>query len=227
MIRKLVFMGATAYPETFHIVRDLNRDGTRYEVIGLLDDNVALQGTRVGGIEVLGGLDLARSMPDDVQFVFGIGSQRTRTIRHEIVRRVGLPDDRYETLIHPSASILLDVTIGPGCIIHPGVIVGQESTLEGFNLVFTNTIVASRNHLGKFAMLTSLVSLTNKVRIGRSAFIGTASAVAEGVRIGAGAMIAMGSLVNKDVPAGVNAMGNPVRFFQKDPVPEELLEGDA
>jgi acetyltransferase-like isoleucine patch superfamily enzyme len=76
-------------------------------------------------------------------------------------------------------------------------------------------------------MLTSLVSLTNKVRIGRSAFIGTASAVAEGVSIGAGAMIAMGSLVNKDVPIGVNAMGNPIRFFQKDPVPEELLEGLA
>lgn len=220
-------MGATAYPETFHIIRDINQTSPQYQVIGLLDDNPALQGTRVGGVEVIGGLELARNMPSDVQFVFGIGSQRTRTIRHEIVRRIGLPDLRYETLVHPSASILLDVTIGPGCIIHPGVIVGQESILEGFNLVFTNTIVASRNHLGKFAMLTSLVSLTNQVRIGRSAFVGTASAVAEGVRIGAGAMIAMGSLVNKNVPPGVNAMGNPVRFFQKDPVPQELLDGEA
>jgi sugar O-acyltransferase (sialic acid O-acetyltransferase NeuD family) len=227
MIKRLAFIGATAYPETFHIIRDLNSKRLTYEVIGLLDDNISLKNRRIGGIEVIGGLDLAKTMPSDVQFVFGIGSQRTRIIRHEIIRRIGIPDHRYETLIHPSASILLDVEIGPGCIIHPGVIVGQESVLEGFNLVFTNTIVASRNHLGKFSMLTSLVSLTNKVRIGRSAFIGTASAVAEGVSIGAGAMIAMGSLVNKDVPIGVNAMGNPIRFFQKDPVPEELLEGLA
>lgn len=222
--RRLVFMGGTAYPETFHIIRDLNRDGTRYEVIGLLDDNAALAGTRVGGVEVLGPLEMARTMPADVHCVFGIGSHRTRTIRHEILRRIGLPDHRYETLIHPAAHVLLYASIGPGCIIHPGVVIGQESLLEGFNLVFPHSIVASRNVLGKYAMLTSLVSLTNGVRLGRSVFIGTASAVAEGITIGAGAMIAMGSLVNKDVPPGVTAMGNPVRFVQKVDVPVELLD---
>jgi sugar O-acyltransferase (sialic acid O-acetyltransferase NeuD family) len=202
----------------------LNRASPQYELLGILDDNTELKGRRVGGLEVLGGLDLARTMPEDVQFVFGIGSHRTRTLRHEILKRIGLPDNRYETLVHPDAYVLLDAHIGPGCIVHPGVIIGQESVLEGFNLVFPHSIVASRNVLGKYSMLTSLVSLTNGVRLGRGVFIGTSSSVAEGVTIGAGAMIAMGSLVNKDVPPGVTAMGNPVRFFQKVDVPAELLD---
>lgn len=226
MTTKLAFLGATAFPETQHIIRDLNRAEPRYEVIGLLDDNPALAGTRVAGVEVLGPLALARTLPADVQCVFGIGSHRTRTIRHEILRRIGLPDDRYETIVHPAAHLLPDAVLGPGCIVHPGVIIGQESVLEGFNVVFPHSIVASRNVLGKYAMLTSLVSLTNGVRLGRGVFIGTTSAVAEGVTIGAGAMIGMGTLVHRDVPAGVTAMGNPMRFVHKMEVPPELLDAD-
>src|SRR5205814_149067 len=69
-------------------------------------------GTTRGGVEVLGGLDLARQT--DARVVVCVGNPRDVTVRRRVVRRLDLPAERYATVVHPS------VETGPGCTVGPG-----------------------------------------------------------------------------------------------------------
>jgi sugar O-acyltransferase (sialic acid O-acetyltransferase NeuD family) len=218
-----IFLGASALPETIHVFNSHFRESNSAKIVAILDDNESLHGTEVCGVPVVGPLSLASEFPDEVNFIFGIGSHRSRLIRSNIIERIGIEETRYISIIHETANVLPGAQIGHGCIIHPGVIVGQDSRLDGFNLVFTNSIVASRNHLHKFSMVTSLVALTDGVEIGQGAFIGTGSAVGEGVRVGPGALVGMGSVILKDVPPGVCLVGNPPKPFGRVNVPNDLV----
>ncbi len=220
----LIFIGAGSFPETVYIIDAINSVRPKYRVIGLLDDNPDLQGREVNGVPVLGGIDKANAFKDETKFVFGIGSHRNHLLRASIFKKIGLKDERYETIVHPGADVFGGVKLGFGCIIHPRVVLGQDSVLEGFNVVFPNSVVASRNFLGKFTLITSLVSLTDRVHIGPCSFIGTSTCIAEAVKIGAGAMVAMGSVVYKDVPDGVFAMGSPLKFLNKKELPSDVVE---
>lgn len=223
-IGALVFIGASALPETLHVLEGSRGYSLQTRLIGVLDDDSRLHGSTVCGIPVLGPLTMASELPGDVEFIFGIGSHRTRLERFEILERAGVDRRRFPPVIHESASVLPGAQIGFGTIIHPGVVIGQDALLHGFNLVFPNSIVASRNVLSSFAMVTSLVALTDRVQIGFSAFIGTGAAIAEGVSIGMGSSVSMGSVVYRDVLAGVSVMGNPAKPYGRASLTERFLQ---
>jgi sugar O-acyltransferase (sialic acid O-acetyltransferase NeuD family) len=223
--QRLIFLGASAFPEISEIVRDINRIEQSYEILGILDDNVSLHGTTVEGCLVSGGLDQVAEYKDkDVSFVFCIGSYRTRLIRFEILRKLALPSERYATLIHPGAKVYSSAIVGAGCIIHSGAFIFNNTVIEDFVLVNPQTVIGTKNLVCEGALVTSLVSTTTGVIIGSYAHIGTASSVGEFVKIGPGAQVGMGSVVLKDVPPGVFCFGNPLRFLDKTRVPDELLE---
>lgn len=223
-IGALVFIGASALPETLHVVEASRGYSGQTQIIGILDDDSRLHGSTVCGIPVLGPLTMASDLPGDVEFIFGIGSHRTRLKRFEILEKMQIDRRRFPPVIHESATILPGAQIGFGSIIHPGVVIGQDAVLHGFNLVFPRSIVASRNVLSSFAMITSLVALTDRVHIGFSAFIGTGAVIGEGVTIGMGSSISMGSVVYRDVLAGVSVMGNPAKPYGRAALTDRFLQ---
>lgn len=221
-LQSLIFFGATAFPEVAEIVRDINSKKMLYKIIGILDDNTSLHGLKLEGVPVLGPLKMAHDYQDAL-FVHAIGSYRTRIIRYEIINRIGIPDERYATLIHPSAKIYSSSSIGSGSIIHSGAVITNDTTIEPFSIILFNTVIGVRNIVGQGALIASLVTTATDVQIGPFSFIGTGSCVAEGVRVGPGAMIGMGSIVLRDVKPGVFQFGNPPRLLDKVEVPPELL----
>ncbi len=221
--KRLVFLGATPFPEIVEIVRDINRIQPTYQITAILDDNPSLHGTAIEGVTVLGPLAMCHDYPN-VEFVFGIGSHRLRLVRHDILRRLGLPRERYATLIHPSAKIYSTARVGQGCIIFPGAVIFCDSVIEDFVQVLANTVVGPENYICEGALLTSLVSLTSKVIVGHYSHVGMFSAIGPGVRIGAGAQIAMGSVVLRDVPPGVFQMGMPPKILRRETVAPEIME---
>lgn len=222
-LQSLLFLGATAFPELVEVVRDLNAREERYAVAGILDDNAALHGTRVEGVPVLGPLELVHDHPD-AQCVLGIGSHRTRLVRYEVVRRLGLPAERWATLVHPLAKVYSSATVGHGCVVYPGAVVFCGSVLEDLAIVLANSVIGYENRVCEGALVTSLVACTTHVKIGHYAHVGTRTCIGERVAIGPGAQVAMGSTVLRDVPPGAFSFGDPPRLLGKTPVPEELLE---
>jgi sugar O-acyltransferase (sialic acid O-acetyltransferase NeuD family) len=222
--RPLLFLGAsTSFLEIRQIIDDINRVELRHEVVGLLDDDPRRHGTAVDGVPVLGPLELARDHPE-ADLVFGIGSHRTRLVRHRIIDRLEIPDERFISLIHPDATVYPSARVGPGSVVHSGVVVGNDVVLEGFNVVTFGALLGPWVRLGRYAMVSSLAILLTRVAVGRSAFIGAGASVIDGVRIGPGALVGMASAVFRDVDPGSVVVGNPAKVASREAVPPELLQ---
>jgi sugar O-acyltransferase (sialic acid O-acetyltransferase NeuD family) len=224
-LQPLVFLGAsTAFSEISEIVRDLNRIEERFDIIAILDDNVQMHGTVMQGVPVTGNLELVHQYPD-AQFVFGIGSFRTRLLRLDILNRLNLPDERFVRLIHPNAKIYPGAMVGHGSVIHSGAVIGGDVTLESFSIVTFNSVIGAYSKIGRGAMVTSMVTVLTSVQIGACAFIGAGSCVSERIRIGPGAMVGIASVIFRDVDAGAFVLGNPARMLYRDKVPSSLMAG--
>ncbi len=80
-------------------------DGGRWRLLGHLDDDPALHGRDVDGVPVLGGCELAAELPPRARLVVCAGSPRDHAVRARLVRRLGLPRERYATVVHPTAVV--------------------------------------------------------------------------------------------------------------------------
>ena len=224
-LQPLVFVGAsTAFAEISEIIADINRVERQYEMVAMLDDNPKLHGQKLGGVQVTGGLDTSDRYPD-AQFVFGIGSYRTRLMRYAILQRLNLPDERFVTLVHPTAKVYPSARIGAGCIVHSGVVIGNDAVLEPFSIVTFNAILGPYVRLGRCAMVTTMALALSYVQIGPCAFVGVKSCLAEGIRVGPGAMVGMASAVFRNVAPGAFVLGNPAQLVNQVKVPPEILQG--
>jgi sugar O-acyltransferase (sialic acid O-acetyltransferase NeuD family) len=220
--RPLLFLGAsTAFLEIQEIIHDINRVEPRHTIIGLLDDDPKWHGEVVDGVPVLGPLHLARDHPD-ADLVFGIGSYGTRLQRHRIIERLGLPDERFISLVHPGAKVYPSAIIGPGSIIHSGAVVASDVRLDGFNIVTFGAVIGPHTHLCRFAMVASMAVVLSGVELGAGSFVGAGSCIRDGVRVGAGALIGMAAAVFRNVDEGVVVLGNPARTSYRVRVPPEL-----
>ena len=120
MSADLIILGAGGSSrEILGAAEDINRREPQWRVLGFLDDNPALLGKTVDGLPVLGPLAAARE--HTAQLIVGIASWRKPGARRDVVLRLGLPRERYATVIHPSASINSRVTIASAAIITGGV----------------------------------------------------------------------------------------------------------
>lgn len=224
-LRPLVFLGAsTGFDEIIEIVRDINAERPRWNVVAALDDSDASQGRSLQGVPVCGRLEDWRKFPE-ADFVFSIGSYRTRMARLSILSKLDIPQDRFPAIVHPRAKIYQTAFIGPGSIVHMNVAVLGNAVLEPFAIVTFNAIVGPSAILRAGAMLASAAIALTGVEIGACAFVGAASCIAEGVRIGPGAMVGMGTHIFRDVRPGAFVLGQPPREVRRDDVPETLLAG--
>jgi acetyltransferase EpsM len=214
-VKKIVFISAsTGFLEAMGIIDAINLVEFKYEVIAILDDNPETHGKIIRGIPVVGSLDLAGNYKDEF-FIFGIGSMKTRLIRQQILDKLDIDINRYETIIHPRAVIDSTAKIGNGCIIHPGAFLANDVVLESFVTVAVNSAIAPFVIIESFAMITSLVVILSGARIGKFVFVGSCSCVAENVVIEKGSMIGAGTVVSRNVAEGCFFLGNPARLIHK------------
>jgi sugar O-acyltransferase (sialic acid O-acetyltransferase NeuD family) len=220
--RPLLFLGAsTAFLEIQEIIHDINRIEPRHAIVGLLDDDPKWHGTSIDGVPVLGPLEMARDAPD-ADLVFGIGSYGSRLQRHRIIERLGLPDERFISLVHPQAKVYPSAEIGAGSIIHANTVIANDVRLDGFNIVTFGALIGPYGHLARFAMVTSLAVVLSRVDLGPGSFVGAGSCIQDGIQVGAGALIGMAAAVYRNVDEGAVVLGNPARTSYRVRVPPEL-----
>lgn len=182
----------------------------RYRVIGFLDDKAETWGSTILGVPVLGGLSRVREL-DGAAVINGIGSTRTHRLKPDIIEKLGLPDARFATVVHPSAVVSTLATIGPGTAILQNAVICSRAEVGRHVQILPLSVVSHDTIVEDYATIAGGVCLSGNVRIGRASYVGSNSSVREAITVGAEALIGMGSVVVRDVAAGHKVAGVPAR----------------
>jgi sugar O-acyltransferase (sialic acid O-acetyltransferase NeuD family) len=185
-----------------------------HEVLGLLDDGV--QGP-VCGFPVLGPLDAWRDLPEHARFFCGIGSTSSHRSRLALIERLGIPENRYGTIIHPTAVVSPSAVIGPGCGILAMSAVGCQAVLASHVEILQLCLVAHDCRLDTGAIVAGGANLAGGVHVGCCAYVGSSATVRNGLRLGAGSLLGMNATLTEDLPANAVYAGTPAR-----PIPAAL-----
>jgi sugar O-acyltransferase (sialic acid O-acetyltransferase NeuD family) len=216
-VTDLIVLGAGGSArEIAGAVAEINASGGRWALRGFLDDDAARQGQSVDGLPVLGPLAAAREYVR-ASFVVGIASHRHQGLRQRIVEGLGLPPERFATLVHPSAWVSPRARLGAGTVVLQNVVVSPGATLGEHVLVSPGAQIAHDAWVGACTVLAPRVAVNGAVRIGEGAYVGAAAVIGPGVLIGPGALVGMGAVVLAAVPAGATAFGNPARTVSAGP----------
>jgi acetyltransferase EpsM len=188
------------------------------EIPPVFFDDTKIPGTRVTGLELMGGLDdgqldaLARwheSEPDGAALI-GIGYAH-REFRAALSMRcdeLGIP---LATLVAPTAWVDPSASVGRGSVIHAGCSIDQRVSV-GTN-VFLNPgcVVCHDARIGDDTILGPSVTLCGFSDVGRRCFVGASTTVIERVVVGDGAATGAGAVVVRDIAPGEFCVGVPAR----------------
>ena len=207
--------------ETADAIRDLYPGSDLFA--GFLDD--AMPGLPIAD-QVLGPVDLIRELPD-VRLVVCVGNPRNYFARAGIVERLGLPERRYATIVHPFAQVSRSSTVGAGSVLLAGAVLTADATISRHVAVMPHAVVTHDVVVRDYATIASGVKLGGGVVVDEGAYLGAGAMVREGVRIGAWSQVGMGSVVLRDVPEGEVWVGNPARRLRDVVRPEALAHRAA
>ena len=179
-----------------------------FRPVGYLDDDEALRGTLVGGLPVLGGIHLIQEHPSAL-VVLCIGKGVGRMRLAERLRSMGLEDERYAKVIHPSVDVPQSCSVGAGSILLAGTVLTADVSVGRHVVCMPQVTLTHDNTVDDAATLCASATLGGWVHIGSRAYLGMACSVRERVRIGPDATVGMGAVVLNDVPAGQTWVGVP------------------
>ena len=209
--KKIVVFGAGGHVKV--VLGIIEAEG-KYEVLGILDDDMNKQGTRVYGYPVLGGREqLERLMLGGIAKVLvAIGDNERRAEIANFLEKNGW---RLVDAIHPLATILRGARLGQGIIVMPHAHIGGDVFIGKGAIVSTGVNVGHDCEMGSWVHLGSGVKLAGNVRVGDFSFIGMGAVLLPGVEVGQRVIIGANAVVNDNIPDDVTAVGIPVRILER------------
>jgi UDP-perosamine 4-acetyltransferase len=206
----VVIVGAGGHGK---VVLDILRGGGAYRVAGYLDADTTLAHTEVGGVPVLGQVNLLPKLRHQKirAAIIAIGDNRVRASYAKLVAAAGL---EMISAIHPAASVSPTAQIGTNTVIAAGALVCTEVKLGDSVIVNTGAVIDHECEVGEASHICPGVVLAGRVRVGEGAFVGLGARVLPCLSIGEHAVIGAGATVIRDVPAGATVVGTPARLLR-------------
>lgn len=209
--RPLIIFGTGGQAkDTISFLLDLPK--SKWNLVGLLDDNPAKKGTEIMGVPVLGGREWFRTVRFKPDIFLTPGDPRTRSRLAEELRSSA---HSFPSFVHPRAVLNLKHTvIGEGCFVAPGVVVTNGVSIGSFVFLHACSTVNHDSKVSDFCMLSTGVNLGGATVLETGVFMGINSSTLPGVRVGEFALIGGGAVCTKDIPGNVTAAGVPAKVLQ-------------
>ncbi len=216
-IKKIIILGTGGNSiDILDTINDINlflRE-KKYECIGFLDDNESNLGKDIIGVKVLGPLNSANKYDKEVCFVNGIGSPSNFLKKEEIIKGTEIPIERFETIIHPTASVSNTSKIGKGVVIFQNVTITSNVSIGNHVIILPNTVISHDDIIGDYTCITGGVCISGNVKIGKLCYLGTNSTIKGSLNVGNFCLVGMGSVILKDIPENSVFVGNPGKFLR-------------
>ncbi len=223
----LVIVGSGGFArETAQAVQALNDDGAGWRLLGFLDDAPARHGQIVDGLPVLGGRDYLSQFPG-TSLIVCTGRPDDFTSRMRIVGDLGLPPERYATIIHPTAAISASSAVGPGSVLLAHVVLTASVSVGSHVAIMPHVTLTHDDVVEDFATLASGVRVGGGARIRRAAYLGAGCLIREKRTVGTLALVGMGAVVISDVPPGEVWAGVPAKHIRAVSLPSHIYDAEV
>lgn len=198
-MNRLVIIGAGGHGR---VVAD-NALKNGYTDIQFVDDHAtgACMGLPIVGTSA----DLEKMNDGATDFVIGIGDN---AIRRTIAERY---DVNWVSLVHPSAQIATNVTIGRGTVVMAGAVANACAQIGQHCIINTNSAVEHDNVIGDFVQVAPGVMLGGTVKVGEQSHIGIGAAVSNNIDICASCIVGAGAVVVKNIEESGTYVGVPAQ----------------
>jgi sugar O-acyltransferase (sialic acid O-acetyltransferase NeuD family) len=218
-IPQLLLLGAGGFArEAAEAVRAMNTVTPTWNLLGFLDDDPAKHGAVIAGLCVIDAVEAIGDYPD-AHVVLCAGRPDNYVIRPAIASRLKLEDERYATLVHPTATVGTTCNVGAGSVLLAHVDLTADVVVGRHVLVMPQVVLTHDVRVDDWATLAAGVRLGGGCRIAQGAYLGSGACLREGIAVGEWAMVGMGAVVTRDVPAERLWFGAPARDVSRAPLP--------
>ncbi|MBI9080375.1 MAG: acetyltransferase [Pseudodesulfovibrio sp.] len=215
MVKDIIILGTGGNSiDILDSINEINRIDTTYNVLGFLDDDLSSQGKSIQGKPILGTLSDAKRFANTF-FVNGIGSEYNFYHKKTIIGKTILSTDRFETIIHPTASVSKMSTIGRGTVVFQNVTVASGVTIGNHVIILPNSVISHDNLIGDYCCIAGGSCISGACSIGHSVYIGTNASIRSNLTVGSECLVGMGAVVIRDVLDNTVVIGCPAYVLRK------------
>lgn len=207
--KHLIIVGAGGHGK---VVADCADCMAQYDEIYFLD-SLHKPGSKVADWEVKGEPDdFEKLINPDTEFFVAVGNNH---VRAKLLLNMQEKGANIATLVHPSASIGKQVTLGKGTVVLAGAVINILSSVGAGCIVNTSATVDHDCQLGDFVHIAPGVNLAGTVTLENYVFIGAGGTVIPNMTIGANATVGAGATVIRPVCENVTVVGTPAKVIKQ------------
>ena len=166
------------------------------------------------GFPIIGTSAAIKALDDgNTDFIVGVGNN---AIRKRIAEQYAV---NWVSLIHPSAQIGTNVTIGRGTVVMAGAVINVAATIGVHCIINSGSIVEHDNVIEDYVHLSPRCVLGGTVRVGKGTHVGIGTAVINNVDICENCVIGAGAAVVKSITQSGTYVGVPAQRVKGSPMP--------
>lgn len=210
-MKDIVIYGAGGFGrEIACLLRLINEKENQWNLIGFLDDNEAIWGTKNEYGTVLGGSDWLNKYEKELACAIAVGSPNAV---QAIVGKIHNSKVSFPNLYAPTVTFLdkESLKIGKGNIFCTNCFVSCNVTVGNFNLFNGYIPIGHDAVIGDCNVVMPSVNISGAVVMGNANFLGVQSVVLQGIKIGNNTRIGANSVIMRKTKDGFLYIGNPAK----------------
>lgn len=192
------------------LINSINKTEKRWNILGFLDDDEVLWGSKNEYGTILGGIDYLNNYPIPVAVTLAIGSPRAV---EKVLGKITNSNVTFPNLISPEVLFAdkQNYSLGKGNIIQRQCTFSCNVHLGDFNTLNSGVGIGHDAVIGSFNAFMPIVRISGEVKMGNRNFFGVGSIVLQQIKIGSDIKLSAGSVLLTKPKDGCLYMGNPAK----------------
>ena len=196
-------------------IEDIMRESQEWELHGFLNDSMKA-GEELNGFPVLGTPDDARRFEaEGCYFIYALVTTKKAYERVQKLQSLGIPEEKFPTLKHPTVVVSRNVRLGYGVVLMPGVVISPDAAIGNHTHLYANSFVGHNTTVGSHCLIANNASIGAFINIEDGVHVGSNCSIIERVTLGEWSVVGLGAVVVKDVPPFTTVVGNPAKAVGK------------